>query len=332
MYPRTGINLYRLRYFVTGLLAIVLLITFSAVITTMGSHGLLNSFTDSSTTADSGEDDPNIVTEGVYKVSDDVDRIMSAASKALYEACDSITNLSVRTGKATAHGSVATARFMSKNAISTAHGVGSAAMFTFHAPGTLLGYVADGHKVSAIIKPADEISSVPVINGATSAAAYARLSAQQQQEIANLEAAQVAANRNLGGSTVAGDPTHGGYPAKWDNIAQDNTIDSWGMYNRECVSYAAWKVYQTYGDMPYWGGVGNANQWVGDAKRASIPTGSVPQVHSVAISMAGYYGHAMWVEAVRGNMIYVSQYNYDLHGHYSEMWVDGSYFTYIYFK
>jgi surface antigen len=48
--------------------------------------------------------------------------------------------------------------------------------------------------------------------------------------------------------------------------------------------------------------------------------------------MQGYYGHAMWVEKVSGSMIYVSQYNYDLRGHYSEMWVNGSAFTYIYFK
>ena len=109
-------------------------------------------------------------------------------------------------------------------------------------------------------------------------------------------------------------------------------IDSWGMFNRECVSYTAWKVYQTYGSMPFWGGVGNANQWPRDAVNAGIPIGTAPKVHSVAISKAGYYGHAMWVEQVSGNMIYVSQYNYDFQGHYSEMWVNSSYFTYIYFK
>jgi surface antigen len=83
--------------------------------------------------------------------------------------------------------------------------------------------------------------------------------------------------------------------------------------------------------MPYWGGVGNANQWPGDARAAGIATGSTPKVHSVAISMGGAFGHAMWVEAVSGNMIYVSQYNYDLAGHYSEMWVNGGSFTYLYF-
>ena len=150
-------------------------------------------------------------------------------------------------------------------------------------------------------------------------------------QIISLRAAQAAANRQLGGVPVAGDPGHGGYPSKWNNSPQDSLIDSWGMYNRECVSYTAWKVYQTYGYMPYWGGVGNANEWPGDAQRAGIPTGSTPKVHSVAIWNVGAFGHAMWVEAVNGNTIYVSQYNYDYQGHYSEMSISASGLTYIYF-
>ena len=38
------------------------------------------------------------------------------------------------------------------------------------------------------------------------------------------------------------------------------------------------------------------------------------------------------VEAVNGNTIYVSQYNYDLAGHYSEMSINGSGLIYIYFQ
>lgn len=149
-------------------------------------------------------------------------------------------------------------------------------------------------------------------------------------KIAQLRAAQAAANRSLGGQVIAGDPGHGGYPARWDSpVPQDSLIDSWGMFNRECVSYAAWKTYQTYGVNPT--GFGNAIQWPGSARAAGIPTGSTPKPNSVAIWPVGYYGHAMWVEAVSGNMIYVSQYNYDYQGHYSEMWVNGSNFTYIYF-
>ena len=162
-------------------------------------------------------------------------------------------------------------------------------------------------------------------------ASYDQQIKSNNSQISSLRLQQLAANHRLGGTAVAGDPNHGGYPGNWDQAPQDSLLDSWGMLNRECVSYTAWRVYQTYGYMPYWGGQGNANQWPGDAQAAGIPTGSVPRAGSVAISMGGAYGHAMWVEAVNGSTIYVSQYNYDLAGHYSEMSINGSGLIYIYF-
>jgi len=162
-------------------------------------------------------------------------------------------------------------------------------------------------------------------------AAYDQQISANNSQIMSLRAAQAAANRQLGGVPTAGDPGHGGYPGAWNNAPQDSMLDSWGMYNRECVSYTAWKVYQTYGYMPYWGGRGNANQWPSDAQAAGIPTGSIPKVHSVAIWNVGAFGHAMWVEGVSGNSIYVSQYNYDYNGHYSEMTISASGLTFIYF-
>lgn len=154
--------------------------------------------------------------------------------------------------------------------------------------------------------------------------------------IAELRRQQAIANAQLGGrNVIPGDPNHGGYPAKWNNAPQDSMIDSWGMYNRECVSYTAWKVYEAYGNMPYWGGVGNANQWPGNARRAGIPYGSTPKVGSVAVWNVGYYGHVMWVEAVNSDgSLWISQYNYDNNGLYSEMRVSASMaagLTYIYF-
>jgi peptidoglycan DL-endopeptidase CwlO len=152
--------------------------------------------------------------------------------------------------------------------------------------------------------------------------------------ISELRSQQAAANAaHFGNGTVAGDPNHGGYPAVWDNAAQDSMLDDWGMFNRECVSYTAWKVFQTFGYMPYWGGRGNANQWPSSAEADGIATGSTPRVHSVAIWMTGYYGHAMWVEDVYSNgNIRVSQYNYDYQGHYSEMTIPSGGMTYIYFE
>lgn len=156
-------------------------------------------------------------------------------------------------------------------------------------------------------------------------------------KIADLRRQQAIANAQLGGAgLVAGDPGHGGYPANLNNAPLDALVDTWGMYNRECVSYTAWRVYETFGHMPYWGGVGNANQWPGNARRAGIPTGSTPRVNSVAVWNVGYYGHVMWVEAVNDDgSIWISQYNYDFTGHYSEMRVSASMaagLTYIYFQ
>ena len=163
--------------------------------------------------------------------------------------------------------------------------------------------------------------------------------ANNSAKVAELQAAQAAANRRLNssaGGVIAGDPGRGGYPSKYADIPKDAVVDMWGMYNRECVSYTAWKVYQTFGYMPYWGGVGNANQWPGNAVRAGIPTGSTPKVNSVAVWNVGYYGHVMWVEAVNPDgSIWISQYNYDFNGHYSEMKISAAMaasLTYIYFR
>jgi peptidoglycan hydrolase CwlO-like protein len=165
---------------------------------------------------------------------------------------------------------------------------------------------------------------------------YQNLMKDNQSQIEKLRAEQRAANAakqgQYGGQVVAGDPGHGGYPADLDNAAQDSLVDPWGMYNRECVSYTAWKVYSTYGYMPYWGGRGNANRWLNNARSAGIPTGSTPKVGSVGVMLSGYYGHVVWVEQVSGSKVYVSQYNWDMAGHYSEMWIESAAIDgYIYF-
>ena len=70
--------------------------------------------------------------------------------------------------------------------------------------------------------------------------------------------------------------------------------------------------------MPYWGGRGNANQWVDDAQSAGIPVDHSPRAGDVAISLAGAFGHAMYVESVNSNgTINISQYNVNLDGRYS---------------
>ena len=149
--------------------------------------------------------------------------------------------------------------------------------------------------------------------------AYNAQIAANSSQIAKLRAAQIAANsRFIGNIPGGGTPCGGGYPSVWCNAPQDSLIDSWGMYNRECVSYTAFRVAASGRYMPYWGGRGNANQWVDDAQQAGIPVDHSPRAGDVAISLAGAFGHAMYVESVNGDgTINISQYNAALNGLYS---------------
>ena len=155
--------------------------------------------------------------------------------------------------------------------------------------------------------------------------------ASNTSKIGDLRKQQIIANTRYNiGPAGTGVNCGGGYPGKWCQISQDSTIDAWGMYNRECVSYTAFKVHQDFlagknnRDMPYWGGVGNANQWDDNARVNGIPVDNNPTPGSIAISNAGYYGHAMYVEqsgTINGqSAVYVSQYNASLNGQYSEGW------------
>ena len=77
------------------------------------------------------------------------------------------------------------------------------------------------------------------------------------------------------------------YPQNWCNAPMDSLVDSWGMYNRECVSWTAFRVALSGRYMPYWGGRGNANQWDDNARAAGIPVDNNPRVGDVAVSNSG---------------------------------------------
>lgn len=153
-------------------------------------------------------------------------------------------------------------------------------------------------------------------------------------KINELRKQQVAENARLfvGGKVPKGVPGGGGYPGAWASAPMDSIVDTWGMYNRECVSFTAWKVWSTGRHMPYWGGVGNANQWDDNARAAGIPTDTTPRAGDVAIKNAGYYGHAMYVEKVYDDgTIYISQYNAGLDGYYSEARISAAGLVFIHF-
>jgi len=170
---------------------------------------------------------------------------------------------------------------------------------------------------------------------------YKRQVEADNSEVARLRSEQAAANsssltpRGGGISYVpSSGQNNGGYPTLWANAPQDSLVDTWGMYNRECVSYTAFKVWQSGRYMPYWGGRGNANRWPANAAVPGdgITVDSNPRVGDVAIAMIGYYGHAMYVERVNSDgTIRVSQYNYGIRGEYSEMTIGTSGLYFIHF-
>ncbi len=168
--------------------------------------------------------------------------------------------------------------------------------------------------------------------------AYNSQIAANSSKISDLKKQQIAANaRFTGGSAGApgtGPTCGGGYPAKWCNIPMDSVLDSWGMYNRECVSYTAFRVAASGRYMPGWGfqARGNANQWDDNARAAGIPTDSSPRAGDVAISNSGFYGHAMYVESVNGNgTINISQYNAAWDGRYSTKTISPAGLVFIHF-
>ncbi|HEY2004466.1 MAG TPA: CHAP domain-containing protein [Candidatus Saccharimonadia bacterium] len=160
----------------------------------------------------------------------------------------------------------------------------------------------------------------------TNAAAADQQVKDSNAKIANLRAQQAAAiaaaSRHVnfvgrsGGAGGACDigQGNGGYPSAWCNASQDSMVDSWGMYTRECVSYAAWAATDRGHNVPY--GLGNANQWPSGARARGIAVDGNPEVGNVAIWMGGYYGHAMIVEKVVGSDVIVSSMNADDAGHF----------------
>lgn len=169
-------------------------------------------------------------------------------------------------------------------------------------------------------------------------AAYQKLATDRQSQADKLRAEQIAANMRAaqrGGSQtiVSGVAGGGGYPGKWANAPMDTLVDDWSLYNRQCVSYVAWKIASTGRFVPKFNGQGNANQWENYVARYGITSGSTPVAGSAAVLYEGAYGHIMYVEAVSDDKsrITISEYNYGWTGLYSKRTISSSGLRYLYF-
>ena len=167
-------------------------------------------------------------------------------------------------------------------------------------------------------------------------ASYKALADKNNARITKLIAEQEEAMRRAAQSSGINVPTGqiggGGYPGVWAYAPIDTMTDSWGLYNRECVSYAAWKVWSTGRFVPHFRGMGHAYQWVATTSRHGIPNGKTPKEGSVAYWDIGTYGHVMYVEKLNGDgTMWVSDYNWNRDGAYHYYKRSTAGLTYIYF-
>lgn len=121
------------------------------------------------------------------------------------------------------------------------------------------------------------------------------------------------------------------YPAKYKNPPQDSLLDPSTCYNRECVSYTAWKVAELTGKWPTRTGGMNAKYWVQRlAENGYTKVVAAPQNGGkyVGVSTAGQYGHVVWFE--EGTTI--SEYNYLYRGGFSVRNINLSAYTWVEIK
>lgn len=179
-------------------------------------------------------------------------------------------------------------------------------------------------------------------------ASYDAQTASNKQKLVALIAAQQRANNSskngalMAGSTSYPYANYGFSMSTAPGCNNGDGPDAWGYCTRQCVSYAAWAVAHSNRNAPI--DYGNAANWLPKALNAGVPvytlssaraSGGVnqgsPQPGDVAISTAGTWGHAMYIEQVSGSQIYVSQYNANLDGQFSYQWRDASNYYFLRF-
>jgi surface antigen len=120
------------------------------------------------------------------------------------------------------------------------------------------------------------------------------------------------------------------YPILWKTPRTNSMVDSWGMGNRECTSWASLKVWEKYNYSTY--GFGDAREWVHSAMARNVPFGDTPRINSVAVDTSFSPGHVMWVENInKDGTLNVSEYNHTP-GEYSERTISHDGLQFIYFN
>ncbi|MEV6235250.1 CHAP domain-containing protein [Lentzea sp. NPDC051838] len=103
--------------------------------------------------------------------------------------------------------------------------------------------------------------------------------------------------------------------------------DQWNFYKRECVSFVAWRIRERLG-IPFhnhwkthWG---NAKNWDDAARKIGLKVNDNPAVGAVAQWNSGEFGHVAWVAQVKGNEVFLEEYNKGGSHNYGSRWIKAS--------
>jgi surface antigen len=287
-------------------------------------------------------DSPNILTDGMLELSDNVGQAVSAANQTVTNGITSIALGAAQSGTVAKHAAVGTLAVTGHIAVGGAslmgrvvsggfsfvgHGVGggftfaghtvvSGFAFTGRAIGGGFGIVSNVTHVSSVIRPPDH-TRIPEITKLRAQQAALIQSGTKDVSIASITS-------GVGGACDNGNG-NGGYPAEWCSAAMDSVSTvpySSDPINRECTSYVYWYFTSIEGFAGFraWG---NAKDW---AATSNYPTRAAPAVGAIAVETAGAYGHVAIVQALPGQKyagravpagyVLVSEMNYDWNGHF----------------
>jgi len=167
---------------------------------------------------------------------------------------------------------------------------------------------------------------------------YQSLISVNMSKIAEAKAIQALINsraRSTGGYQIVDSGLLTSYPWNSSNCPMVGFLSSGGSNGsggddngygcRQCASYVAWRIAKETGRYYRWG---NAVDFTNNAISQGYKEGDA-QAGSIAVLNRGQYGHVAWVEAVDGDRVLVSQYNFDYgagYGMYSKMWLSKSFF------
>lgn len=110
------------------------------------------------------------------------------------------------------------------------------------------------------------------------------------------------------------------YPEPYRSAPKDSMLDPSTCYNRECVSYCAWKICEIRGEWPPRTGSMNAKEWIYRLPSWGYKKVSAPKNGGkyVGVTTKGTYGHVIWFEFDNT----VSEYNYVSAGNFDVRAVD----------